>query len=341
MVLRCNGLSQVRDLGTANGWWRRRSRRQTSDDQVVDSYLRTADMVVNYYALLTNLLGNPEMPYDTSSNWSTVLVAAMADNSSSGSYLTPTEATAVINTLPTDSVLNASTLQEYMLYYNRSIEAIATGNNSGSSDGMFMNVTACEQQIAQLQDDTAAVITDGFPNIIMAHEYTSAAVQAAAASPSRAGVCAVVRLRITQDLTLTRTAFEARLELENSADSDLTNVSVTFDITKAGDNNGSYTTRFSIGNPTLTMLTGANGTGTLAAQSSGVASWVIVPYVHDPPPLFVNSDVGVNMHRSHIDATWLSIGTDKLYVDPLLFLNSNVVVNIAPFFDVHLSCFGV
>jgi hypothetical protein len=39
-----------------------------------------------------------------------------------------------------------------------------------------------------------------------------------------AGVCATVRVRIEQEMTLTRIGFEARLEVSNDGDSNLENV---------------------------------------------------------------------------------------------------------------------
>ena len=89
---------------------------------------------------------------------------------------------------------------------------------------------------------------------------------------------------ISQELTLTRTAFEARLELDNEEDVPLTNVSITFDITQPGNLTASYVDRFSIGEPTLTALTGVNGSGSmLAAHTTGVASWMLMSYSSAAP----------------------------------------------------------
>ena len=54
-------------------------------------------------------------------------------------------------------------------------------------------------------------------------------------SGSKEGVCAKVRVRIVQELVLTREAFNARLELENGEQRALQGIKVTIQIRKTGD----------------------------------------------------------------------------------------------------------
>lgn len=255
---------------------RLRSRRQRDDARAVHSFILTAHMVANYADLQANLFGNPAVTQIHSSNWSAVWAAAVASDSPGGAYLTTTEVAAVITALPTDSAVNQSMLSTYVLYHNRTLEAISAGNASGSSDNEYMNMTAYAEQQRQYAADTDVVIRNGFPDIMSAHVHAAAAVEAAAANP-RGGVCASVRLRIEQELTLTRTAFEARLELSNGGESALTNVSVTFRITRPGVL-GSQAAHFAIGDPALTEITGLNGSGVLLGGATGVATWLMMPY---------------------------------------------------------------
>lgn len=60
-------------------------------------------------------------------------------------------------------------------------------------------------------------------------------------------VCAKVRVRIIQDLILTRDAFNARLEMENGETSALENIKVEIRITKTFGNGESAKDTFSIG----------------------------------------------------------------------------------------------
>ncbi len=50
-----------------------------------------------------------------------------------------------------------------------------------------------------------------------------------------AGVCTAVRIRIEQELTLTRIGFEAHLEISNGGDSNLENVTVSLKVLPFGN----------------------------------------------------------------------------------------------------------
>ena len=61
------------------------------------------------------------------------------------------------------------------------------------------------------------------------------------------GVCAKVRVRIVQELVLTREAFNAKLEIENGEDSDLETINVTIEIKKTYGDGTVVTKDFAIG----------------------------------------------------------------------------------------------
>ena len=61
-------------------------------------------------------------------------------------------------------------------------------------------------------------------------------------------MCASVRVRILQELVLTRDAFTARLEIENGENSDLQNIKVQIEIRPTYRTATSYIDKFSIGN---------------------------------------------------------------------------------------------
>lgn len=90
------------------------------------------------------------------------------------------------------------------------------------------------------------------------------------------GVCAKVRLAISQDAVMTRAAFRATLELFNvDSTSRLTRIGVQPLIQDSG---GSYANdRFSESRPQLTGLNAVDGTGTLSPGTSGSAAWTFVP----------------------------------------------------------------
>ncbi len=97
-----------------------------------------------------------------------------------------------------------------------------------------------------------------------------------AATADEAGICAQVKLRIEQELVLTRNAFNATLELVNKdplAKIDSIAVSV-----QVYDTNGhAVTDIFAFRPPEVRGLGAVDGTGTLDANSRGTASFILVP----------------------------------------------------------------
>ncbi len=90
------------------------------------------------------------------------------------------------------------------------------------------------------------------------------------------GVCAKVGLRLDQTAVMTRTAFRATLELSNNDPaSSLTSVSARVEIR---DINGQpANTRFAIETPTLERIDRVDGTGILAANTTAIIRWLLIP----------------------------------------------------------------
>jgi len=94
--------------------------------------------------------------------------------------------------------------------------------------------------------------------------------------PADSGVCAKVKLRLTQDLVLTRQGFAATLELNNQqTDSALSGVGFDLDIRDALDRPAND--RFNIRVSKLERFGSIDGTGNLAPSSSGLAEWTLIP----------------------------------------------------------------
>ncbi len=88
-------------------------------------------------------------------------------------------------------------------------------------------------------------------------------------------ICATIRLRIEQQAVITRDAFDATLEVSNSTAGPLEEVFVELEmLNQVGE---TTTGLFGIRPPTLSGLTGVDGTGVIAANSTGKASWILVP----------------------------------------------------------------
>jgi hypothetical protein len=92
-----------------------------------------------------------------------------------------------------------------------------------------------------------------------------------------AGVCVKVRVKIEQELSLTRVGFLGELQVTNDGDQPMTNITVTLRVTEFGDDKKTNVIdRFVIGDPDPIFEGGTNGSGIIAAKSSGDAKWLIM-----------------------------------------------------------------
>ena len=103
-------------------------------------------------------------------------------------------------------------------------------------------------------------------------------------------VCAKVVLQIDQHIVLTRDAFIGSLQLGDQKPTPLENVHVQLHVYDTGGND--RTSLFSIQSPTLSGLSAVDGTGTIAGNSTGSASWTIVPSDLSAPSQSTNYTVG-------------------------------------------------
>lgn len=125
------------------------------------------------------------------------------------------------------------------------------------------------------------------------------------------GVCARIRLRIQQEMVLTRSAFLGTLELENNSGSALSNILVTLDIRDT--NNVPVNDRFGLRPPQLQGLSAVDGTGVLTPGASGSAMWTIIPARTAAPEAPATYYVGGTLAYS-VDGQWV---TNTLFPDDI------------------------
>lgn len=90
------------------------------------------------------------------------------------------------------------------------------------------------------------------------------------------GTCAKVKIRIDQEAVMTRSAFEATLELENGlTDTALTDIRLDLAVTSL--DGAPANDRFARQAPRLSKITAIDGSGSLSANTAGSARWIIVP----------------------------------------------------------------
>lgn len=106
---------------------------------------------------------------------------------------------------------------------------------------------------------------------------------ARAQAPQQAGTCARVKIQLSQDVAITRTAFRATLTIGNSpANVPLQNLKVTLDVRDPASNPANAV--FGISNPVLSGISDVAGTGTIAPGAQVTAVWTLLP-TRDAAPL--------------------------------------------------------
>lgn len=112
---------------------------------------------------------------------------------------------------------------------------------------------------------------------------SAASSAATSAGGSQEAVCAQVRLQIQQEVAVTRSAFNATLEVTNGSTVDtVENFLASVQVYDQAGN--VVNTLFGIDTPDLFTLTAVDGTGTLAPSAEGTARWLIVP-TRDAAPM--------------------------------------------------------
>lgn len=95
-------------------------------------------------------------------------------------------------------------------------------------------------------------------------------------SPAQGGICARVKLEIEQELTLERTAFDARMTIHNGlAGIDLTEVAVSLSVTDAAGNDASDL--FFVDVYEMNQIGGVDGSGMVSAGTAAEIHWLLIP----------------------------------------------------------------
>ncbi|MCO5051617.1 MAG: Ig-like domain-containing protein [Verrucomicrobiae bacterium] len=106
-------------------------------------------------------------------------------------------------------------------------------------------------------------------------------IEAPVKAQDGAGVCAQVRLRINQEVTLTRSAFAGTLEIDNGGSTDITGVQVTLDFRDGAGQ--SAVGKFVTEGPVVTGMTAVDGSGVLAGGATGRAVYTFIPTTDAAP----------------------------------------------------------
>lgn len=224
---------------------------------------------------------NPAAGPATGDWWARFQLAANV-TSDGGREITLLERAALLTGVLPPGVQGAE-IQRLLDRWNRSVENWSIGIFSPADAPVganldFIDAILLRQKLRLSGDYQLIAEQAGFTDPINAIVET---VRARQSSGESGGVCGRIKLKLEQEAVLTRDAFRATLEIENKTATPLENIRVNVTVISALGSGG--TELFDLGTPDLSVLTGVDGTGTLAGNSSGTAKWLIIPTVDAAP----------------------------------------------------------
>ncbi|XP_041350118.1 uncharacterized protein LOC121369231 isoform X2 [Gigantopelta aegis] len=253
-----------------------RHRRDVSSE-IVNEVIKSSQALYNYLNIIDEIFGDKKV-FDLDATWYNGFKLAIADDSVSGSLLSKSEVSSI--TSPFNETQRA-TLHKFLIRWNNTVAAWQNGSLIRlSSDANVIPYNKLNRPFNQYKRDSKKAKDRGYGSIF---DYFDNTVQTYNNNERKKkggddGVCAKVRVRIVQELVLTRDAFNARLEIENGEDSALEDIRVTINIQATYGDGTAADNLFSIGSPKLSGLTGVDGTGSLGRGVSGSSEWLIIPY---------------------------------------------------------------
>ena len=205
---------------------------------------------------------------------SQVLEPALDDESEDGVLLPATELSAILATAPPNGT-TIGDVQRMVEHFNNTLSGWNSGQLEPVNGSHISSFSIVESLWNDIQTYNQIAVDKGFSSYLEAYTFTISDINQL--WEEEEGVCAVVRIRIEQELAVTREAFLARLEIENQEDSNLKQMDLEIIITDT--NNGELATyRFSIANETLSgSLNRVGKAWMLTSGESGAVEWLIVP----------------------------------------------------------------
>ena len=242
---------------------------------------------------------------------SLVLQPVMDDGSEAGVLISTTELAAIL-AAPLSNGTTMIMVKTMIERLNNTLHGWNTGQLEPSEGLNMASFSKVEGYIQNLDAYNAMAVSKGFSSYLDAYNFASSEVNKLDQWEEEAGVCAVVRIRIEQELAVTRVAFLAKLEIENMESSSLTQGSL--EIIIIDSSTGVQSTHlFAISNETLSgSLTADNEGWSLPSEPSGSIEWLIIPYSEAAPQSDQTYDIG---------------GILRYFLD-----NENITINLLPAF---------
>ena len=225
-------------------------------------------------------------------DWVTNTVQPALDDNSEAGVLISTAELSVILAAPLPNGTTIEMVTDLIERLNNTLHGWSSGQlepPEGFNMASFSRIQELTQNISTLNEEA---ISKGFSSYLDAYNFASAEFNKIDNLEEEAGVCAVVRIRIEQELAITRVAFLAKLEIENKESSPLVQGSLEINIVDS-DTGVESTHLFAISNETFFgSLTADNEGWSLPSEGSGSVEWVIIPYSEAAPKSDRTYDVG-------------------------------------------------
>ena len=220
-----------------------------------------------------------------------VLQPTMDDNSEDGMLISAAEFSAIIAAPPPNGI-TIGLVKNMTTRLNNTIHAWNNGQLEPSEELNIASFTIVERLSQDINTYNDKAVDKGFSSYLDAYNFASGEVNKIERWEDEAGVCAVVRIRIEQELAVTRTAFLAELEIENMESSPLENGNLEILIIESGT--GQQATHlFAFDNSSLSgsLINGSEG-WSLPRETSGTISTLIIPFSEAAPETDRAYDVG-------------------------------------------------
>ena len=213
---------------------------------------------------------------------SQVLEPVFDDASDGGVLITSAERLAILSVPPPGS----TTIEDVEKLLNR-LNNTLSGWNSGQLESINGSNIASYSFVQSRTNDinryNEIAVNKGFSSYLDAYTFSANEINQLKQWEEEEGICAIVRIRIEQELAITREAFLAILEIDNQENVNLKQMTLEIIITDSSDGSVS-TTKFVISNETLDgSLVRSGDTWTLMSGGLGSVEWLIVPLSEAAP----------------------------------------------------------
>ncbi|KAK7073310.1 hypothetical protein SK128_022152 [Halocaridina rubra] len=270
----------------------RRQKHKRSNRDTAEGFVESLYPLYLSSLYVTEIFGNDKWISLDDKNWiSTYLTPIFDDDSDFGQHVSPNEAKVVLNSTYPSNVTRED-VQLLINRFNDSLSNWQSGNFDVNKGENLISYTLLQNYWTNITIFNDLAIESGFDSYADAYNFYALEYASVENWEDEAGVCAVIRIRIAQEATLTREGFLAKLEIENKEASSLENIQVIItvrDISTLEESNE----KFSFGNPKFTGSFSSLGNGSsLPSETEGIIDWLIVPYREAAPTASKAYDIG-------------------------------------------------